>query len=80
MEFTSPVPRGDLVFFCALLDQATRERRKGEVELDVMWRKFIDGTVKRIEIECAHNEMMWSENAAEIGRYVNKYLSEEKWP
>lgn len=77
-RFTSPTFRGDMVFFCALIDQATRERRQLEVELDVQWREFTDGTVKRFEIECAHNEMMWPENAAEIGRIVNEIMKEGK--
>ncbi|MFJ4011024.1 amino acid adenylation domain-containing protein [Streptomyces sp. NPDC090026] len=71
-RFTSPVFRGDLVFFSALIDQGTRERRELEVELDVMWQEFTDGTVRRFEIDCAHNEMMWPENAAEISRIVNE--------
>lgn len=74
-RFTSPRFRGDLVFFCALLDQSTRDRRQLEVELDVLWRDYVDGSVKRYEIECAHNEMMWPENAAQIGRIVNDILS-----
>lgn len=73
-QFTSPLFRGDMVFFCALIDQATRERRQLEVELDVQWREYTDGTVKRFEIECAHNEMMWPGNAAEIGRIVNEIM------
>jgi amino acid adenylation domain-containing protein len=71
-RFTSPVFRGDLVFFSAVIDQGTRERRVLEVELDVQWRKFIDGAVRRFEIDCAHNEMMWPENAAAISRIVDE--------
>ncbi|MFF8413728.1 amino acid adenylation domain-containing protein [Streptomyces omiyaensis] len=71
-RFTSPVFRGDLVFFSALIDQGTRERRELEVELDVMWREFTDGSVRRFEIDCAHNEMTWPQNAAEISRVVNE--------
>ena len=73
-RFTSPTFRGELTFFCALIDQVTRERRKLPVELDVMWQDYVDGSVRRFEIECAHNEMMWPENAAEIGRVVNEIL------
>jgi thioesterase domain-containing protein/acyl carrier protein len=71
-RFTSPTFRGDLVFFSAVVDQETRERRELEVELDVQWREYTEGAVRRFEIECAHNEMMWPENAAEIGRIVNE--------
>nr|AGS49514.1 long-chain-fatty-acid--CoA ligase [uncultured bacterium esnapd7] len=77
-RFTSPRFRGDVVFFCALVDQVTRERRELEVELDVMWHEFTDGTVRRFEIECAHNEMMWPEHAAEIGRIVNEVLKSSR--
>src|SRR5690606_20497 len=70
-RFTSPVFRGDLVFFSAVIDQGTRERRVLEVELNVQWREFTDGAVRRFEIECAHNEMMWPENAAAISRIVD---------
>nr|AGS49542.1 long-chain-fatty-acid--CoA ligase [uncultured bacterium esnapd8] len=73
-RFTSPPFRGDLIFFAALIDQGTRERRQLEVELDVQWRAYTDGTVRRFDIECAHNEMMWPENAAEIGRIVNEII------
>ncbi|MFJ3232907.1 amino acid adenylation domain-containing protein [Streptomyces sp. NPDC086787] len=71
-RFTSPRFRGDMVFFAALIDQGTRERRELDVELDVQWRDYVTGTVRRFEIDCAHNEMMWPENAAEIGRIVNE--------
>ncbi len=73
-QFTSPPFRGDLIFFAALIDQGTRERRQLEVELDVQWREYTDGTVRRFDIECAHNEMMWPENAAMISRIVNEII------
>lgn len=73
-RFASPTFRGELTFFCALLDQVTREPRKLTVELDVMWRDYVDGTVRRFEFECAHNEMMWPENAAEMGRVINEVM------
>ncbi|WP_180685681.1 non-ribosomal peptide synthetase [Streptomyces gossypiisoli] len=74
-RYTSPRFRGDVVFIAAVIDQGTRERRQLEVELDVQWRDFTEGTVKRFEIECAHNEMMWPDNAAEIGRIVNEIIT-----
>ncbi|GLZ16314.1 hypothetical protein Acsp04_65490 [Actinomadura sp. NBRC 104425] len=77
-RFTSPTFHGDMVFICALLDLATRERRHLDVELDVLWREYTDGTVHRFEVECAHNEMMWPANAAEIGRIVNEIMKGRK--
>ncbi|MFZ3561264.1 amino acid adenylation domain-containing protein [Streptomyces sp. BH055] len=77
-RFTSPTFRGDLVFFCALLDQTTRERRQLDIELDVQWREFTEGNVKRVEFECAHNEMMWPQNAADIARVANEMMRDGK--
>ncbi|MFJ6666550.1 amino acid adenylation domain-containing protein [Streptomyces sp. NPDC091383] len=77
-RFTSPTLPEDLVFFCALLDQTTRERRRLDVELDVMWRAFTEGNVKRVEFDCAHNEMMWPQNAAEIARVANEMMRDAK--
>jgi amino acid adenylation domain-containing protein len=73
-QFTSPRFRGDLIFVAALIDQATREQRQLEVELDVQWRAFTDGVVRRFEVDCAHNEMMWPEHAAQIGQLVNEII------
>jgi thioesterase domain-containing protein len=77
-RFTSPTLRGGMAFFCAFMDQTTRERRQLDVELDVQWREYTDGIVQRFEIECAHNEMMWPENAAEIARIANEMMKEGK--
>ncbi|MGW4380383.1 amino acid adenylation domain-containing protein [Kitasatospora sp. NPDC004531] len=73
-RFTSPRFRGDLVFFNALLDPETHDKRELEEELDVLWQPHVDGRVHRIDIACAHNEMYWPRNAAEISRSVNRIL------
>ncbi|MEV5645596.1 amino acid adenylation domain-containing protein [Streptomyces flaveolus] len=73
-RFTSPRYRGDVVFFNALLDQETHDTRELDEELDVLWQEHVDGRVQRIDIACAHNEMYWPRNAAEISRAINRYL------
>ncbi|AWK11723.1 hypothetical protein DDQ41_25570 [Streptomyces spongiicola] len=73
-RFTSPRFRGDVVFFNALLDPETHDKRQLEAELDVLWQEHVDGRVQRVDIACAHNEMYWPRNAAEISRAVNGIL------
>ncbi|MBB5932067.1 non-ribosomal peptide synthetase [Streptomyces echinatus] len=73
-RFTSPRYRGDVVFFNALLDPETHDKRELDEELDVLWREHVDGRVQRIDIACAHNEMYWPRNAAEISRAINRIL------
>ncbi|MFD3938772.1 amino acid adenylation domain-containing protein [Streptomyces sp. NPDC058611] len=73
-RFTSPRYRGDVVFFNALLDPETHDKRQLEVELDVLWQDHIDGRLLRTDIACAHNEMYWPRNAAEISRVLNRIL------
>src|SRR5262249_41321993 len=71
-RYTSPLDGGDVVFFSALLDPATYEKRQLDVELDVLWQEHVDGRVQRIDIACAHNEMYWPRNAAAISRVINR--------
>ncbi|MCZ0986406.1 alpha/beta fold hydrolase [Streptomyces diastatochromogenes] len=73
-RFTSPRYRGDVVFFNALLDPETHDKRQLEVELEVLWQEYVDGRMQRIDIPCAHNEMYWPRNAAEICRVINQIL------
>ncbi|MEU8501932.1 amino acid adenylation domain-containing protein [Streptomyces lavendulae] len=73
-RFTSPRYRGDVVFFNALLDPETHDKRELDEELDVLWQGHVDGRVQRIDIACAHNEMYWPRNAAEISRALNRIL------
>ncbi|MFI1167927.1 amino acid adenylation domain-containing protein, partial [Streptomyces sp. NPDC020801] len=73
-RFNSPRFRGDVVFFNALLDPETHDKRELEEELEVLWQEHVDGRVERIDVSCAHNEMYWPRNAAEISRVVNRIL------
>ncbi|SOD82079.1 non-ribosomal peptide synthetase [Streptomyces sp. Ag109_G2-15] len=73
-RFTSPRYHGDVVFFNALLDPETHDKRQLEVELEVLWQEYVDGRMQRIDIPCAHNEMYWPRNAAEICRVINQIL------
>ncbi|TKS96293.1 non-ribosomal peptide synthetase [Streptomyces lasalocidi] len=73
-RFTSPRYRGDVVFFNALLDPETHDKRVMDEDLDVLWQDHVDGRVQRIDIPCAHNEMYWPRNAAEISRTINRML------
>ncbi|RPK57828.1 Dimodular nonribosomal peptide synthase [Streptomyces sp. ADI96-02] len=73
-RFTSPRFQGDVVFFNALLDPETHDKRELEEELEVLWQEHVDGRIRRIDIACAHNEMYWPRNAAEISRAVNRIL------
>jgi thioesterase domain-containing protein len=73
-RFASPRFRGDIVFFNALLDPETHDKRELEEELDVLWQEHVDGRVQRIDLACAHNEMYWPRNAAEISRAINRIL------
>lgn len=77
-RFNSPKFRGDIVFFNALLDPETREKRVLEEELDTLWQKRVDGRVQRIDVACAHNEMYWPRNAAEISRVINRVLRDAR--
>lgn len=70
-HYSSPVFHGDLVFFNALLDPETRDKRELEVEFDVLWQEYTHGRVWRIDLDCTHQEMYWSDNAAEISRHIN---------
>ncbi|MBC2906536.1 non-ribosomal peptide synthetase [Streptomyces cupreus] len=73
-RFTSPRYRGDVVFFNALLDPETHDKRELDEDLDVLWKEHVDGRVQRIDMACAHNEMYWPRNAAEISRTINRIL------
>ncbi|MEU8652095.1 amino acid adenylation domain-containing protein [Streptomyces sp. NPDC048737] len=73
-RFTSPRYRGDVVFFNALLDPETHDKRELDEDLDVLWQEHVDGRVQRVDIACAHNEMYWPRNAAEISRTINRIL------
>ncbi|MFH8795973.1 amino acid adenylation domain-containing protein [Streptomyces sp. NPDC017941] len=73
-RFTSPRYRGDIVFFNALLDPETHDKRELEEELEVLWQEHVDGRVQRVDIACAHNEMYWPRNVAEISRTLNRIL------
>ncbi|MFF4572702.1 amino acid adenylation domain-containing protein [Streptomyces sp. NPDC001410] len=73
-RFTSPRYHGDVVFFNALLDPETHDKRQLEEELEVLWQEFVDGRIQRFDISCAHNEMYWPRNAAEICRVINQIL------
>lgn len=72
--YTSPQYRGDVLLFNALLDLETRDLRQLDEEMDARWRKYIDGEVERVDITCAHNEMYWPRNAAEVSRVINRTL------
>jgi amino acid adenylation domain-containing protein len=73
-RYTSPRFRGDIMFFNALLDLESRDKRQLDEEMDARWHKYVDGRVHRVDITCAHNEMYWPRNAAEISRVVNRML------
>jgi amino acid adenylation domain-containing protein len=77
-RFTSPRFHGDIVFFNALLDPETHEKRVLEEDLDVLWEAHVDGRVQRLDITCAHNEMYWPRHAAEISRAINSTLRTER--
>jgi len=74
-QYNSPVFHGDPVFFNALLDPETREKRQLEVEFDVLWQEHTDGRVRRIDLDCTHQEMYWPDNAAEISRNINRLIA-----
>ncbi|MFE2102597.1 alpha/beta fold hydrolase, partial [Streptomyces sp. NPDC059468] len=75
-RYTSPRYRGDVVFFNALLDPETHDKRHLDAEMDVLWHEYVDGHVQRYDVACAHNEMYWPRNAAEISRVINRVLRE----
>ncbi|MCZ0990622.1 alpha/beta fold hydrolase [Streptomyces diastatochromogenes] len=79
-RYTSPRYRGDVVFFNALLDPETHDKRHLDAEMDVLWHAYVDGHVQRFDVACAHNEMYWPRNAAEISRVVNRMLRETRHP
>lgn len=74
-RYTSPVFRGDPLFFNALLDPETREKRELEVEFHVLWQGHTDGRVRRINLDCTHQEMYWPDNAAKISRSINRLIA-----
>jgi amino acid adenylation domain-containing protein len=73
-EYTSPPFTGDLTLFVATLDAETKKPKADLTHLERAWKAFVDGTIHRVEVDCAHNEMMWSENAAHIAQAVNRSL------
>ncbi|MCI4061475.1 amino acid adenylation domain-containing protein [Micromonospora sp. R77] len=73
-HYTSRRYRGDVVFFNALLDPETHDKRQLDEEMDMLWQQYVDGRVHRYDIACAHNEMYWPRNAAEISRVINRML------
>ncbi len=73
-QYTSPPYLGDVLFFNALLDLETRDLRELDEEMDARWHPYIDGKIERVDIACAHNEMYWPRNAAEISRVLNRKL------
>ncbi|MBL1097915.1 non-ribosomal peptide synthetase [Streptomyces coffeae] len=79
-RYTSPRYRGDVVFFNALLDLDTRDLRQLDEEMDARWHRYIDGPVHRVDVACAHNEMYWPRNAAEVSRVINRMLRELRRP
>ncbi|XTZ13627.1 amino acid adenylation domain-containing protein [Micromonospora echinospora] len=79
-RYTSPRYRGDIMFFNALLDLETRDKRQLEEEMDCRWHTYVDGRVYRVDIACAHNEMYWPRNAAQISRVINGMLRDLRRP
>ncbi|MFH8616443.1 amino acid adenylation domain-containing protein [Streptomyces sp. NPDC017979] len=79
-HFTSPRYRGDVVFFNALLDPETHDKRQLDEDMDVLWHPHVDGRVQRFDVSCAHNEMYWPRNAAEISRVINRVLRDPRQP
>ncbi len=77
-QYTSPRYDGDVVFFNALLDPETRDKRQLDEEMDEQWHPYVEGQVQRTDIACAHNEMYWPRNAAEISRVINRILRETR--
>jgi len=73
-EYTSPPFTGDLTLFVATVDAETKEPKADLAHLERAWKAFVHGTVHHVEVDCAHNEMMWSENAAHIAQAVNRSL------
>jgi amino acid adenylation domain-containing protein len=73
-EYTSPPFTGDLTLFVATVDAETKEAKNDLTHLERAWEGFVQGAVHRVEVDCAHNEMMWSENAAHIAQAVNRSL------
>ncbi|GAA0583927.1 amino acid adenylation domain-containing protein [Kribbella sandramycini] len=75
-NYTSPVFRGEALFFNAMLDPENHEPRQLETEFDVLWEPHVDGAVRRIDLNCTHQEMYWPVNATSISRTVNTILNE----
>ncbi|MEX2971726.1 amino acid adenylation domain-containing protein [Streptomyces sp. C184] len=66
-KFRSPVYRGKVLFFNALLNP---EDYVG------LWQPYVRGEIEQCDIRCTHQEMYRPEHAAEICRIVNRELEE----
>ncbi|QNE17033.1 amino acid adenylation domain-containing protein [Kribbella qitaiheensis] len=75
-NYESPLFRGEVAFFNALLDPSNREKRELEIEFDVLWQKHVEGEVRRIDLDCTHQEMYWPANAAGISNTINGFLTD----
>jgi amino acid adenylation domain-containing protein len=73
-EYTSPPFKGDLTLFVATIEAEKKERKTDLSHLERAWENFVQGTIHRVEVDCAHNEMMWSDNAATMAQAVNLSL------
>ncbi|WP_108832297.1 non-ribosomal peptide synthetase [Actinomyces sp. Marseille-P3109] len=73
-EYASPSFAGDLTLFVATVDAETKEPKDDLTRLERCWESFVQGTIHRIEVNCAHNEMMWPKNATDIAHEVNRSL------
>lgn len=74
-EYTSPPFKGNLTLFVATIEAEKKDRKTDLSHLERAWKPFVQGEIHRIEVGCAHNEMMWSENAAIMAAAVNQSLA-----
>jgi amino acid adenylation domain-containing protein len=73
-EYSSPPFTGNLTLFVATVKAEEKGFANDITHLQRAWEEFVQGTVDRVLVDCAHNEMMWTENAASIAQAVNRTL------
>lgn len=73
-EYVSPPFTGDLTLFVATVPTEATGHQGDLTRLQRAWEAFVQGTIHRVEVDCAHNEMMWSDNATSIAKAMNRSL------
>jgi thioesterase domain-containing protein len=72
-DFTSPVYRGDVLFFNAVAGQSTPEESYAD-----LWRGHVEGAVQRYDVPGLHEDLYLPGPAAEISRIIGRHLAGER--